>query len=118
MDAVYAAIDPYLGEGEEGERVRAHVRSCYATMDPIAFVELGEELLAHESVLPQLAELDLPTTVLVGADDTGLRGASDDLAATIPGAVLEVIADAGHSPQTDQPDAWLAVVQAHLARRP
>jgi pimeloyl-ACP methyl ester carboxylesterase len=118
MVAVYEAIAPFLGEGEEGDRLRAHVRAGYDQMDPVAFVTLGEELLVHPSVLAELAGLDLPTTVMVGESDTGLRGSADDLAATIPGAVLEVIADAGHSPQTDQPEAWLAVVRGHLARRP
>jgi pimeloyl-ACP methyl ester carboxylesterase len=117
MPAVYEAIEPFLGDGEAGARLRAHVSAGYSAMDPVAFCELGEELLTHGSVLPELAHLDLPTTVLVGEQDTGLLGASDDLAATIPGAVLEVIADAGHSPQQDQPEAWLAVVRGHLARR-
>jgi pimeloyl-ACP methyl ester carboxylesterase len=117
MAAVYAAIDPYLGEGEAADATRARMRASYDAMDPVAFCELGEELLTHESVLPQLAALDLPTTVLVGEHDTGLRGASDDLAATIPGAVLEVIAGAAHSPQLEAREAWLAVVQGHLARR-
>jgi pimeloyl-ACP methyl ester carboxylesterase len=117
MLAVYEAIEPYLGEGEAADATRARMRASYAAMDPIAFAQLGEELLTHESVLPQLASLDLPTTVLVGEDDTGLRGASDDLAATIPGAVLEVIPGAAHSPQLEARDAWLAVVEGHLARR-
>ena len=118
MMAVYELIAPFLGAGDEGDAARAHVRHGYERMDVAAFTTLGEELLVHESVLPQLAGLDLPTTVMVGEDDRGLRGSAEDLAATIPGAVLEVIAGAGHSPQTDQPEAWLAVVEAHLARRP
>jgi pimeloyl-ACP methyl ester carboxylesterase len=116
--AVYELLAPFLGEGDEADRPRAAMRRKYEQMDVVAFTTLGEELLTHASVLPRLAGLDLPTTVLVGADDHGLRGASDDLAATIPGAALEVIADAGHSPQADQPAAWLRVVTDHLARRP
>ena len=118
MGAVAESIAPFLGVGEAGDRAREYLRRNYARMDLEAFTTLGEELLTHASVLPQLAGLDLPTTVLVGEDDTALRGASDDLAATIPGAVLEVIAGAGHSPQADQPEAWLRVVTDHLARRP
>lgn len=116
--AVYDLIAPFLGEGDEADRARAVMRQNYESMDVVAFLTLGEELLTHESVLPQLAGLALPTTVMVGEDDRGLRAESDALAATIPGAVLEVIADAGHSPQADQPAAWLQVVQDHLARRP
>lgn len=109
--AVHEAISRAIPEHE-----RPRVRRCWEQLDLEAFTTLGEELLVHESVLPQLAGLDLPTTVLVGADDTGLRASSDDLAATIPGADLVVIADAGHSPQSDQPEAWLAAVEAHLGR--
>ena len=101
---------PFLGVGEAGDRARAYLRRNYARMDVEAFTTLGEELLTHESVLPQLESLALPTTVVVGENDTGLRGASVDLAATIRGAVLEVIVDAGHSPQADQPEAWLRVI--------
>jgi 3-oxoadipate enol-lactonase len=54
--------------------------------------------------------------VIVGADDTGLRAAADDLAATIPEAVFELIPDAGHSPQLENRSAWMRAVQAHLAR--
>jgi pimeloyl-ACP methyl ester carboxylesterase len=111
--AVLEAIAPFVGDEE-----RAGLEANLGPMDGVAFATLGEELLAYGSVLPQLAHLDLPTTVLVGEHDTGLRTAADDLAGTIPGAVLEVIAGAGHSPQTDQPEAWLGVVRRHLERRP
>ena len=48
-------------------------------MDPVAFTELGEELLTYPSILEQLATLDLPTTVIVGENDNGLRAAADAL---------------------------------------
>jgi pimeloyl-ACP methyl ester carboxylesterase len=118
MEAVAEVIAPFLGVGEAGDRARAHLRRNFARMDLEAFTTLGEELLTHESVLPQLESLALPTTVVVGENDTGLRGASVDLAATIRGAVLEVIVEAGHSPQAEQPEAWLKAINGHLARRP
>jgi pimeloyl-ACP methyl ester carboxylesterase len=108
--AVHAVIAPAVPEADQDR-----VRRAWEGLDVEAFTTLGEELLGHGSVLPPLAGLDLPTTVLVGADDTGLRASADDLATTIPGAALVVIAEAGHSPQADQPDAWLAAVEAHLA---
>jgi pimeloyl-ACP methyl ester carboxylesterase len=111
--AVLESIARFLPEGE-----RAHVERNLGAMDGAAFVAPGEELLSYPSVLPDLGGLDVPTTVIVGEHDTGLRRGADDLAATIPGAVLEVIAEAGHSTQTDQPEAWLAAVAGHLARRP
>jgi 3-oxoadipate enol-lactonase len=85
-------------------------------MDTVAFTELGEELLTYPSILDQLAGLGIPTTVIVGVNDHGLRGPADDLASTIPGAELALIADAAHSPQDENRDAWLAAVERHLAR--
>jgi pimeloyl-ACP methyl ester carboxylesterase len=117
MLAVYDAIAPYLGEGADGDTARADLRRKYERMDPVAFTTLGEELQTHASVLDRLARLDLPTTVMVGEMD-GLRGEADDLAATIPGAVLQVIPGAAHSPQVENRKAWLDVVNEHLALRP
>ena len=38
------------------------------------------------------------------------------MAERIAGAELIVIPDAGHSPQEDQPAAWVAAVRRHLTR--
>jgi pimeloyl-ACP methyl ester carboxylesterase len=116
MAAVFEALAPYLGEGEAGDRARAAVKAKYDQVDPVAFRTLGEELLVHPSVLDRLATLEVPTTVLVGEHDTGLRPEADALAATIPGAVLVVIPDAAHSPQEEHREAWLAAVVEHLQR--
>ena len=116
MAAVLASLERFLPDDEEGAQTRAQLRHNYASMDVAAFVALGEELLTHESVLDQLASLAVPTTVIVGEHDNGLRGPSYDLAMTIPGAELEVIADAAHSPQIEARDAWLAAVGRHLDR--
>ena len=40
---------------------------------------------------------------------------SELMAATIPGAQLEVIADADHSPQFEAPDRWIEVLERFLA---
>lgn len=106
-----AALGQHLDE--DG---KAQARAKFAKLDVEAIAAFGAELNSYRSMLDQLAALSIPTTVLVGENDTGLRGAADKLAATIPGAELVVIADAGHSPQEDNPVAWLAAVEAHLAR--
>jgi pimeloyl-ACP methyl ester carboxylesterase len=92
------------------------MKAKLAQMDPVAFTELGDELITYPSILDQLAGLEIPTTVLVGVNDHALRGAADDLASTIPGAELAVIPDAAHSPQEENRDAWLAAVEHHLSR--
>lgn len=111
LQAVYEGLAQFLPDDES----RAGVRANFDRMDPVAFAELGEALLTYRSMLDELATVTVPTTVLVGEHDTGLRGAADDLAATIPGAALVVIPDAGHSPQVENRDAWLEAVLTHLA---
>jgi pimeloyl-ACP methyl ester carboxylesterase len=116
MLALYEVIQPFLGAGERADVLRGRQRTKLEQMDPVAFTELGEELLSYPSILDRLATLDLPTTVIVGENDTGLRAAADALSSTIPGAVLVVVPDAAHSPQDENRDAWLAAVEQHLTR--
>jgi pimeloyl-ACP methyl ester carboxylesterase len=63
----------------------------------------------------QLAELDVPTLVLVGEHDLLLREPSEQLAAAVPGARLVVVPGAGHSPQIEAPEVWFAAVSTFLA---
>lgn len=106
MDALFARISAFAGVTEVDPLEAAR----FARMDVEAFAALGAELGNYPSMLAALAGVACPTTVIVGENDLGLRPAADALAATIPGARLRVIADAAHSPQQDQPAAWLAVV--------
>src|SRR5690606_20008370 len=96
-------------------RFWARMRAKPLAMDPIAFATLGPLLCAHEGIEARLGEIRCPTTVLVGAQESPpLRAGAEALAAGIPGARLVVIEDAAHSPQLENPDAWLAAVLAHL----
>jgi pimeloyl-ACP methyl ester carboxylesterase len=53
----------------------------------------------------RLGELDLPTLVVVGAEDLpDLRTICARLAAEIPRARLEVVEGAGHLPSLERPD--------------
>ena len=110
-------LDPLVVAGRE--HGMAHVATWIGhpqrtTMDVEAFAGFADELERYPSMLAALAGLRLPVTVIVGENDTGLRDAAMALATTIPQARLEVIPDAGHSPQEDNPAAWLAAVEAHL----
>lgn len=66
--------------------------------------------------LERVGNIRLPTTLVVGANDGVLPAAMHALAARMPGSVLEVIADAGHLPNIDQPEAFDAALLRHLAR--
>ena len=66
---------------------------------------------ARLATLPE----SLPTLVMVGEQDRPLVGPSERMAATIPGACLVVIPDAGHSPQFENPESWWAALSGFLA---
>lgn len=55
------------------------------------------------------------TLVIVGADDKANLTAARDLAAGIPGARLEVIADCGHLPTMERPAEATALMRDFLA---
>jgi pimeloyl-ACP methyl ester carboxylesterase len=98
------------------QELKDHIRDAVLALDPFALRELGWRLFDHPSVLDDLAGLRCPVTVMVGENDSGLRSSADDLARTIPGSVLAVIEGAAHSPQAEQPEAWIETVLAHLDR--
>lgn len=58
------------------------------------------------AVMEYLPKVQVPTLVLVGADDKPYHGASDYMAKRIPGAQRAMIPDAGHSANLDQPAAF------------
>jgi pimeloyl-ACP methyl ester carboxylesterase len=87
----------------------------YRAMDPVAYGALGDALFG-QAPLARLAEIRMPTLVLVGAEDTAFLAAADELVAAIPGARRVTIAGAGHQPQLEAPAAWLQAIRDHLAQ--
>lgn len=85
-------------------------------MDPEAFGSLGVALVDQESMTGRLGEIRCPTLVIVGEHDTAFLEPSRTMQERIPGARLAVIPEAGHSPQIEAPDAWLAAIEDHLRR--
>ncbi len=90
------------------------LRGCAAPM----YAAMVTEMLGQDDRLEALRGLSVPTLVIVGEQDRPVLGASRRMAEAIPGARLEVIADAGHSPQMEAPEAWSRVVRGFLASLP
>lgn len=67
------------------------------------------------SVLNGLPSIDVPTLVIVGANDTNFVAGSEYMAAKMPAARLLVVPDAGHAPNIDRPDIFDRRVQEFLA---
>jgi len=65
---------------------------------------------------PMLGDLSVPTLVITGDDDRIVpTQQSVRLADEIPGAVLSVLADCGHVPHEECPDAFLSAVADFMA---
>jgi pimeloyl-ACP methyl ester carboxylesterase len=65
----------------------------------------------------ELARIVVPTTLIWGRENTGVRLAVGEAASTRHGWPLQVIDDAGDDPPMEQPQAFLKVLRASLERR-
>jgi 2-succinyl-6-hydroxy-2,4-cyclohexadiene-1-carboxylate synthase len=86
----------------------------YRAMDPVAYGALGEALFGQAPLGARIGAIRCPTLVMVGEGDTAFLAPAAELAAAIPGARTVTIPDAGHQPQLENPEAWLAAIRAHL----
>lgn len=101
-----------IGAEEHWRRIETKLTQ----MDPVAFRALGLQLSGVTDVTRQVGDIHVPTTVIVGEADDPFIDPSRMMAETIPGAVLNIIEDAAHSPQYENRDAWRAAIDTHLAR--
>ena len=108
-----------------GPRVTPRIRGLVAGMQRRAFtLQLAtptEEVALDPPAHERLAAVRAPTTIAVGEHDVAdFHAIASRLAREIPGATFEVIADAGHLPALEQPDATAALIAraARSAQRP
>lgn len=67
-------------------------------------------------VIESLPAIKVPTLVLCGAEDKQFLGATEYMAAKIPGAEKVILEGAGHAANIDQPDAFNTAVRSFLER--
>ncbi|MGH7333456.1 MAG: alpha/beta fold hydrolase [Candidatus Rokuibacteriota bacterium] len=97
------------GSRDMREAVRRH-RSAQG----LAHAARGMLTQADSSIIDSLPAIRVPTLVIVGDQDTPFIASCEYMAKKIPGARLEVIKDAGHSSNLDQPEAFNRVLLAFL----
>ena len=86
-----------------------------ATMRVLA----GEPYMHDPGLLGRLGEVSVPTLVLWGESDRIVTpGYGRALAAAIPGARFELLREAGHLPQIEQPEATFRAIDAFLGVSP
>ncbi|WP_322796895.1 alpha/beta fold hydrolase [Tepidiforma sp.] len=101
-----------LGPGAE-VRIAAH-RSARG----LALAARGMLAQFDSRIIESLPSIAVPTLVLVGEKDEPFLGATDYMAAKIPGARKVVIPGAGHAANIDQPEAFNRAVREFLASLP
>lgn len=85
-----------------------------AATSTTGFVGCAQALMGLD-YLGRVGDITTPTTLIVGANDGPLPQAMQQLQGLIRGAHLEVIADAGHLPNIDQPAAFNAALLRHFS---
>ncbi|MDX6521125.1 MAG: hypothetical protein QOF08_1730 [Gaiellales bacterium] len=111
------------GPGRTPDQVDARVRNLVHEMQLRALelqVEAGEaaeEMPLAEGLGDRLAEVAVPTLVLIGEHDVGdMHVVADRIAAAVPGARREQIAGTAHLPSMERPVAFDSLVLGFLAQ--
>ena len=96
--------------GDRAEYLRAEHR------DAQGLAHAARGMLAHDNseVIFSLPDIEKPTLVLVGVDDTPFIAAADYMAAKINGAEKAVIQNAGHAANLDNPTDFNAAMSGFL----
>jgi 3-oxoadipate enol-lactonase len=86
----------------------------WAALSGVMWGAIARDIAQQPDQLVRLAEVTIPTLVIVGEQDESFLETSKTMAATIPGARLVVVPDAGHSPQFENPAVWFDAVDGFL----
>lgn len=100
------------------DEVMALVMDMAETLGPIQFQRHLRVLQRRPDQQKTLRKVHVPTMIIAGESD-GLipRRRAEFLAAMMPQGCLEIIAESGHFPQLEQPEAVTKVLQTFLAGR-
>jgi 3-oxoadipate enol-lactonase len=109
-----ARVDMLIGTAAS-PKLRAEVVDTMAAIDPEAY-RIGAEAVWLADQRGSAARIAVPTLVLCGTEDRITPPElSEELAGLIPGARLEMIDDAGHLANAEQPTAFNAALDKFLA---
>lgn len=119
VKAMSAGDDPLATEAHrrllaERPGYQEMIDSQNLAASPRMWLAMSEQILTAPDRLLELGTLALPTLVVVGEQDGTFLEPSRRMASSIEGASLEVVPRAGHSPQLESPEAWLAAVLGFL----
>lgn len=99
-----------LGRGIEIDLTKKYQRSA----EGLAFAGRGILTQRDAAVMEHLEQIDVPTLIVLGADDARYKAGGDYLAAKIPDARKVVIDQAAHAVNLYQPERFNAAVREFL----
>lgn len=109
-----ARVDILLG-GAATPGLRAEIVETMAAIEPAAYC-IGAEAVWLADQVARAQAIRVPTLVLCGTEDRVTPPAlSEELAALVPGARLELIDAAGHLANAERPAAFNAAIDCFLA---
>lgn len=95
-------------------RFRESLASLSKEQTP-GIVSIGRGIFSRTSLLDRLGEIQIPTLIVVGSDDRSRPPhEARQMAEMIPNARLEIIEEAGHVSNLEQPERVTALLQAFL----
>lgn len=98
------------GQGRTSDQVDPKVRELVKDMNWIALQtpqDLGNEIPLEPAAVNRLAEIKVPTLVVIGDRDTNwAQAASDFLAKNIPNAKKVIMNDVAHLPNMEKPEEF------------
>lgn len=89
--------------------------SNHRSAEGLANAARGMLTQVDDRIIRSLPEIAVPTLVLVGENDKPFLAATDYMALKIPGAVKEIIPDAGHASNINQPELFNRAVLSFIA---
>jgi pimeloyl-ACP methyl ester carboxylesterase len=103
-----------MGRSSEVRATAKYHRSAQG----LAHAARGMLAQSDSRIIDHLPAIDVPTLVIVGENDEPFIGASEYMAKKIPGARLEIIPNAGHAANLDNPTDFNRVLRAFLDSLP
>lgn len=104
---VEGMVPKMLAPGADDPDLLEAVRRFMASATPEGTIGALLGMAERPDSTPLLGEIEVPTLVVTGADDTLIQPAeSEAMAAAIPDARLEILPDAGHLVAYEQPEAF------------
>jgi pimeloyl-ACP methyl ester carboxylesterase len=100
-----------LGRGIEIDATRQYQRSAQG----LAFAARGILTQRDANVMEHLEQIDVPTLIVLGADDERYKAGGEYMASKIPGARKVVIEKAGHAVNLFQPEQFNAAILDFLS---